>query len=293
MSAAAGDGPSLGGVEHQRVEANGLNFHVATAGPATGPLVMMLHGFPEFWYGWRHQMGALADAGFRVAAPDQRGYGQSDKPRGVPSYGLDTLADDVIALAAALGHAEFTVVGHDWGGMVAWHLAGRNPEEVKQTVILNAPHPATFSSYAFTHPLQFLRSMYVGFFQVPWLPETALRANGCAALKMALTGTSNPGTFTEAELVHYQEAWERAGALTAMLNWYRAMPLERLERARIATPLQVIWGDSDTALGKGMAEAGAAWCDQSQVVHLKGATHWLHHERASTVNALLTEFLTH
>ncbi|RYY83610.1 MAG: alpha/beta hydrolase [Comamonadaceae bacterium] len=273
------------------VAANGLSFHVLLAGPEDGPPVVLLHGFPEFSYGWRHQVDALANAGFRVIVPDQRGYGQTSKPEGTTAYVIDRLADDVLEIAAVLGHPRFSVVGHDWGGIVAWHLASRNPHEIRAAAILNAPHPATFASYAFRHPLQLLRSMYVGFFQVPWLAEAALRANDFAALAMALTGTSKAGTFGDADLARYREAWRQPGALTAMLNWYRALPLSRTEHARVRCPAKVIWGDADTALGKGMAEAALKFCDRGEVVHLPDATHWLHHEQPERINTLLVAFL--
>ena len=278
-------------IDHRRIAANGLRFHVALAGPGDGPLVILLHGFPEFWYAWRHQADALANAGYRVAMPDQRGYGDSDKPRGLSHYVLDTLADDVVALAAALGGGRFAVVGHDWGGMVAWQLASRKPAGLTGAAILNAPHPATFASFAMTHPLQAMRSAYVPLFQLPWLPELLLGARGHAALALALTGTSRPGTFDEAALARYRTAWSAEGALTCMLDWYRAMPLARPATARIRVPVRIVWGDRDTALEKGLAEAGAARCEHAQVLHVREATHWVHHEEPAVVNAALTDFL--
>ena len=128
-------------VEFLPLRTNGITLHAAAAGPAEGKLVILLHGFPEFWYGWRHQIAPLAASGLRILAPDQRGYNLSDKPAGIAAYRLDTLADDVIGLADALGREHFAVVGHDWGGVVAWRLAARNPERVTRAVILNAPHP--------------------------------------------------------------------------------------------------------------------------------------------------------
>ena len=278
-------------IRHHRVAANGIGFHLATCGPEDGPAVVLLHGFPEFWYGWRHQMEPLADAGLRVIVPDQRGYGESDKPGGIGAYALDTLADDVCGICGELGHERFAVVGHDWGGIVAWHLAAREPERLSRLAILNAPHPATLASYAFTHPLQAVRSAYVGFFQMPWLPEMALSANDHALLALALTGRSPTGTFDEATLAKYREAWSREGALRAMLNWYRAMPLARPLTRRIEIPAMVLWGDEDPALSSGLAEAGAAFCGACEVVHLPGATHWLQHEMPEALNESLIAFL--
>lgn len=274
-----------------RLSANGLNFNLAIAGRPNAPLVILLHGFPEFWYGWHLQIDALAGAGWQVAAPDQRGYAESDKPAGVERYVLDILADDVLALADALHAERFVVVGHDWGGMVAWHLAARNPERLLGAAILNAPHPATFNSFAIAHPRQFARSAYLALFQVPWLPELMLSAYEFAALTFALTRTSRPGTFGDDTLARYRTAWAEEGALTTMLNWYRAIPMSKPQTRKIKVPVRVIWGDSDSALESGLAEAGVAYCRRGEVFHIPQASHWLHHEEPEQVNSLLMEFL--
>jgi len=193
-------------LEFRAVEANGVRLHVAMAGPARGPLVIFLHGFPEFWYAWRRHIEPLAAGGLRVAAPDQRGYGLSDKPRAIRDCGLGILVNDVLALASALGHERFSIVGHDWGGVVAWQLAARHPERVERMVILNAPHPATVRRHALRHPTQLLRSSYVAFFQVPVIPEVALQTNDFAGLSMALTESSLPRTFNEEDLRRYKDA---------------------------------------------------------------------------------------
>ena len=265
---------------------NGMRLHVALAGPADGPLVVLLHGFPEFWYGWRHQIAALAEAGLRVVAPDQRGCNLSDKPSGSAAYRLDTLADDVAGLATALGRKRFAVVGHDWGGVVAWQFAARFPQRVTRAAILNAPHPATLRSYARRHPSQLAKSWYVAFFQLPALPELALRADGFWVLRRVLRRTSRPGTFSGADFAHYREAWAEPGALTASLNWYRALRLAAAPPA-VRVPVRVIWGDRDAFLDRGLAEAAAALCEDCEVFHLPGATHWVQHEEAPQVNRLL------
>src|SRR3954454_3449535 len=273
--------------ENLRVAVNGIELHAVAAGPADGKLAILLHGFPEFSYGWRHQIPALAAAGLRIVAPDQRGYNRSDKPAGISAYKLDTLADDVLGLADALGRHHFAVVGHDWGGVVAWLLATRNPERIARAAILNAPHPATLWSYARSHPSQALKSWYVGLFRLPVIPEQALRAGGFWGLRRALR-TSRPGTFTGEDLRRYGEAWAQPGALTAMLNWYRALRLSASSTpaARIRVPVRVIWGERDAFLGSGLAEAGAALCDDAEVIHLPDASHWLQHEEPDRVNRL-------
>jgi pimeloyl-ACP methyl ester carboxylesterase len=279
--------------ENVRLAVNGIELDAVLAGPADAPLVILLHGFPEFSYGWRHQIPALAAAGLRVVAPDQRGYNRSEKPAGTAAYRLDTLADDVLGLADALGYHRFAVVGHDWGGVVAWHLAARNPDRISRAAILNAPHPATLWHYARGHPNQLLKSWYVAYFQLPVLPELGLRAGEFRGLRRALRRTSRPGTFTGEDLRHYREAWAQPGALTAMLNWYRALPLSPRSAAprRVQVPVRVIWGDRDAFLDRGLAEAGAALCDSAEIIRLPEANHWFHHEEPDRVNRLLAEFL--
>ncbi|WP_395322505.1 alpha/beta fold hydrolase [Variovorax sp. UC74_104] len=278
-------------LEHQTLRANGVALHVVTAGHADAPLVILLHGFPEHWGAWRRQIQPLVDAGWRVAVPDQRGYGTSAKPAGVGSYALDTLADDVMGIARALDAPRFSLVGHDWGGMVAWHLAAREATAIERLVILNAPHPATFFSFALTHPLQMLRSSYVGFFQMRWVPEAVLRANDFALLQAALTRSSRAGTFGEDQLAGYRAAWAEPGALRAMLDWYRAMPFAQPCTDEIEAPVRIVWGDADSALEPGLAEAALPYCRNGEVVHLPHASHWLHHEEPQKVSSLLLEFL--
>jgi len=231
----------IAGVEAVRLRANGIGLHALTAGPADGPLVVLLHGFPEFAYGWRRQVGPLAAAGLRVVAPDQRGYGLSDKPDGLAAYTVGTLADDVLGLADALGRERFAVVGHDWGAAVAWHLASRNPGRVERAAVLNAVGVSVGLAYARTSPTQMAKSWYIGFFQAPALPELALRAAGHAWLRSAMTRSSRQGTFGPEDFRRYREAWSRPGALTAMLGWYRALRLyaRRLPPERVRVPLRL------------------------------------------------------
>jgi pimeloyl-ACP methyl ester carboxylesterase len=280
------------GVEHRTVAFDDQQLHVVLAGPEGAPLVLLLHGFPEGALGWRRQVEPLARAGWRIAVPDQRGYGTSSKPAGAAAYRLDALAQDVIGLAHALGHVRARLVGHDWGGVVAWNLLERHAGFVDRAVILNAPHPATLLEHMWRHPTQALKSAYIAFFQLPRLPEAWLRADRHALLRRVLTSTSRAGAFDEATLEAYATAWSAPGALRAMLNWYRALPgSPRRPPQRIGVPVRIVWGDEDSALDKGLAERAATLCDRAEVIHLPDCTHWLAHEDPQRVSRLIVEWL--
>ncbi|WP_442918986.1 alpha/beta fold hydrolase [Methylobacterium sp. WSM2598] len=280
-------------VTTRAIRVRGTVLHLAEAGPPDGPLTLLLHGFPEFWYGWRHQIGPLAAAGLRVVAPDQRGYGASGKPKDLGAYHLDELAADVIGLADAFARDRIRLVGHDWGGVVAWQCAARYAERVERAAILNAPHPDVFFGYVGRHPTQILRSSYMGLFQLPWLPEALLRAGDFALLRRALAGSSRPGTFDAAALDRYARAWSEPGALTGMLNWYRGLRLPRRPLPDpVRPPVLILWGERDTALEAGLAEASLARCAAGEIRRFPEATHWVQHEEAAEVNRALLAFLT-
>ncbi len=270
---------------------NGVELHVSEAGPLDGPLAIFLHGFPDFWWGWRYQIEALSAQGFRVVAPDQRGYGVSDKPRGTRAYDLDTLAADVIGLADFYGRKTFRLAGHDWGGIIAWHVAARYPARIERLAVLNAPHPDAFLRFVRRHLRQALRSTYAAFFQLPWLPEMLLDAGRFAALRRALVSSSRPGTFPDDDLERYVEAWKQPGALTAMLNYYRALGRRSWTRpSRISVPTLLIWGLRDVFLEPGVARASLKLCDDAQSLFLETAGHWVQLEETGAVNTALVRF---
>lgn len=281
-------------IHHRHVDVGGLRLHVATAGPEDGPLCVLLHGFPEFWYGWRHQIGPLTEAGYRVVVPDQRGYGESDKPRNVGAYRLDRLAGDVTGLMDAFGAARAHVVGHDWGAAVAWYLAAASPERVERLAILNVPHPAVMRRHLLTNLSQIRRSWYIFFFQLPRLPEHWIRRRGFRNLKRVFRGASPSGTFSDDDLERYVEAAARPGALRSMIHWYRAAvrrPPPRPASWRITVPTRIVWGRKDVALGEEMAAPSAALCDDADVVFLDDAGHFVQHEEPERVSVLVLEHL--
>ncbi|HEX8904053.1 MAG TPA: alpha/beta hydrolase [Longimicrobiaceae bacterium] len=280
--------------EHREAVVNNVRLHWVEQG--SGPLVVLLHGFPEFWWGWRRQIPALAEAGFRVAAPDLRGYNLSEKPKGARSYRVSIVVEDVVGLIRHLGAQRAHVAGHDWGGVVAWHLAMRHPEAVDRLAIINAPHPTVFSR-EMRHPRQFLRSWYAMFFQLPWLPEAALRARNFAALERLFRGTLTPGAFTGQDIARYKEALRRPGALTAALNYYRAYMShffrrgsKREPRRTIDRPTLVIWGEKDAALNLHNLDGLERYVSDLRVERLPEASHWVMADAPGRVNELLAAF---
>src|SRR5512134_2857495 len=175
-------------LEHSTIKTNGIQLHIVQAGPQSGVPVMLLHGFPEFWYGWRKQIPALAEAGCRVIVPDQRGYNLSDKPEGVKAYSVNTLVDDIHGLIDALGYEKVNLVGHDWGAIVSWSVAHRHPDRLQRLGILNAPHPLVTRRFLLRDLDQIRRSWYIMYFQLPWLPEAGMRADNWRGAVHALRG---------------------------------------------------------------------------------------------------------
>ncbi len=288
--------PELLGLETAWLDLPGLRTHAAVAGPADGPLVVLLHGFPEFWYSWRHQIAPLAGAGFRVVAPDQRGYNLTEKNG---PYDVATLAADVVHLLDAFGRERALVVGHDWGAAVGWTLAALHPERVERLAVLNVPHPAVMARALRGGSLrQMRRSSYIFLFQLPFLPEWLLSRGHFARLTRLLRASSRRGTFTDRDLARYREAWSRPGALAASLGWYRALARTLLTRSgtvrvgRIGVPTLILWGERDAALGVELAEQSTAYLDDGALLRFPGATHWVHEDIPDEITGHLLEYFS-
>jgi epoxide hydrolase 4 len=280
--------------DHRTIKTNGVHLHVVQAGPSDGPLVILLHGFPEFWYGWRKQIDYLAEQGFWVWAPDQRGYNLSEKPHGVDAYRLDILAADVSGLIDAAGREKAVVIGHDWGAAVTWRVARQSPERVERIAILNVPHDTVMGKTLAKDPEQQRKSWYMGAFQIPFLPETLFTLGGVQGVRNLFQSTSRPGTFTEADFQEYARAWAQPGAMTSMMNWYRAIaqkPPKLKVPDRVTVPVLILWGKQDAFLKWEMAEESLTYCDQGKVIYFDQATHWLQHEEAAHINPLLADFI--
>lgn len=281
-------------LEHSFIETNGIRLHVVQAGPKSGIPVVLLHGFPEFWYGWRHQIPALVEAGCRVIVPDQRGYNLSDKPLGAKHYRVDELVKDVIGVIDALGYEKVNLVGHDWGAVVAWTLAIKYSQRLHKLSIMNVPHPAVMKRFLTRDLEQLRRSWYVFFFQLPWLPEAGMRAENWRGAERALRGSGKLHTFTKEDVVKYKEAWAQPGAMTAMVNWYRAVirhqpPMPQDVRVKVRTLM--MWGMKDVALTHRMARPSMDYVDEGNLILFPEATHWVQNDAAEEVNHYLVDFI--
>ena len=282
-------------LRHGYAELDTVRLHYAEAGE--GPLVVLLHGFPEFWFAWRRQIDALAAAGFRVVAPDMRGYNLSDKPPGVASYALPLLTADVRDLIAERGDGDGAraLAGHDWGGLVAWATAANHPASIARLAILNMPHSRRMLEGLRTAQ-QLRKSWYILGFQLPWLPERLLRLRRFEGLRGPLEHDARAGAFSPSDIDRYVEAWSQPGALTAMLGYYRATIRARLRReseqlAPVTAPTLVIWGERDRHLASELAEPHADDVPNlDRVVRIPTASHWVAHDEPELVSRLLIEF---
>jgi len=279
-------------LENLSFQNGAVSLHAVAAGPNDGPVVVLLHGFPEFSYGWHQQIEPLAATGFRVVVPDQRGYNLSSKPSGVAAYALAELVSDVIAIADQLGREKIFLAGHDWGAAVAWSAALLHPQRISKLAVLNVPHPSVMRKFLSTRPRQLLRSWYMFFFQLPWLPEIFFSAFNFRIVSRSLLRSSRPGTFSTEDLAQYRAAWSQPGALTGMINWYRALFRARVKFSDniVRVPTRILWGDRDAFLLAEMARESLRYCTNAELFTFANATHWLQHEEAARVSELLIDF---
>jgi epoxide hydrolase 4 len=265
---------------------NGITLTGLEAGPREGAPIVLLHGFPDFSYSWRHQIPALARAGFHVVAPNLRGYDTSSKPPRVTDYAIDIVAQDIVRLIEQKCDGRAHVAGHDWGGGIAWFLAMEHPQMINRLAILNALHPIAFQR-EFFRTSQWLRSWYMLFFQLPWLPEAVLRWNDYALARRALRkGAARDG---DASVARHLAALSRPRALESMINYYRALLRSDAARtiARIDLPTLMLWGDRDPYLVRQLTEGLHGAVTNLRVVRFLQAGHWVHHDETDAVNAEL------
>lgn len=290
--------------QSQYADVNGIRLHYVSVG--TGKLVMFVHGFPEFWAEWEHQ---LSDIGrdCQAVALDMRGYNLSSKPGDVERYHVKDLIEDLRALADYLGHKKFSMVAHDWGGAVAWSFAMRHTTWLEKLIIINSPHPAVFARELLHNPAQRKASQYMLMFRTPDA-EQILSQNNYAGLMQALSQFGSKWAMTEGVRSKYIEAWSRPGALTGGLNYYRASPLypptskndeEKIkgilnlphEMLEVRVPTLVIWGELDQALLTGNLEGLGEYVNDLTIERIPDGSHWVTHEQPDLVNALIRDFL--
>jgi epoxide hydrolase 4 len=278
--------------QHNFISTNGINLHYVSQG--SGKLMLMLHGFPEFWYSWRHQIKEFA-SDYHTVALDLRGYNDSDKPASLSAYQMSEFIQDLQGVITGLGYEDCILVAHDWGGAIAWNFAYTYPEMVEKLIVLNIPHPAKFAQGLRT-PEQLLKSWYILAFQIPFLPELLFQLNDYQAIKEAFSGMAIDKTaFSEADLNAYRDAAAKPGALTAMINYYRGIfPLlfnSKPEWPILEIPTLTIWGEADTALGKELTYGTEAYVRDWQIKYIPDCSHWVQQEQPALVNSYIWEFL--
>ncbi len=278
-------------MQHEFISTNGIKLHYVTEG--SGSLMIFLHGFPEFWYSWRHQIPEFA-SDRKVVAPDLRGYNDSDKPSDRNAYIMAEFVQDIKGLIEGLGYDRCILVGHDWGGAIAWNFAYAYPQMLEKLIILNLPHPAKFAE-GLRSPQQLLRSSYIFFFQIPFLPELLLQTNDYGPLEAAFKGMAvDKNTFSQADLDAYKTAVAKPGALTAMLNYYRnifAQGMTSQDWSVLTVPTLMIWGEDDTALGKELTYGTEAYVRDFRIRYIPHCSHWVQQEQPQLVNQYIRDFI--
>lgn len=285
------------GIGSERVAANGLNFHVTTCGGGDR-LALCLHGFPESSFSWRYQLPLLARLGYRAWAPDLRGYGRTDRPAGVAAYAIEHLLDDVAGLVDASGAASTLLIAHDWGGVIAWYFAMHRLRPLERLVVMNLPHPALLERALRGAP-QAMRSWYALFFQLPLVPEFALRARRALGIGEMFRGMAiDKSRFPDDVLDAYRRNALEPGAMTAMLNYYRAFVRggggarqRQLGYPVIDVPTLMVWGERDLALGKETTYGTEAYVRDLTIRYLPRVSHWVQQEAPEVVNAMLEAWL--
>lgn len=279
-------------LEHSFIRTNGIKLHVVQAGPADGIPLLMIHGYPDFWYGWRHQIKHFVEAGYRLIIPDQRGYNLSAKVQGVSSYKGDALAADMVGLLDALGYDTAFVAGHDWGSLTAWYTTLFYPERVRKLVCLSAPHPKVLADTLFSDPEQMRRMWYVWIFQIPYFPERMLSGDDWGQAVNMLDSSGRETSFTASELEVYRESYAHTEAMTCMINYYRCFvqhPRAIPGSWRVNVPMRLLWGTDDQFLKTQMAHDSLHYCDDAKL-HILDASHWILEDARDDVNRIIEEF---
>jgi epoxide hydrolase 4 len=276
------------------LQVNGIQIHCRVSGNPQHPALVFLHGFPEFWYAWQKQIGFFESRDYYLIIPDQRGYHLSDKPSAISAYRLSILAEDIIAVLDALKVDKCLLVGHDWGAAVAYYLGAKFSRRIHKLIILQLPHPQVIMRYIRHEKAQRKRFSYIYFFQIPWMPESALRKNNYRRLRHALLKFSKKGTFLPDDIGLYLSAWQQKNTLRSMLNWYRAAFWYRSDIKAIGTislPTQIYWGEKDAFMMKEMIRDSMPYFTEAELHYFPEGTHWIHHELPDELNQSMLEFM--
>lgn len=277
-------------------ELRDVTLHTVSAGPESGELVVLLHGFPEYWYSWRHQIPVLAAKGYRVVAVDLRGFNLSSKPKGLKAYRSETVAEDISQLITALGRTHAHIVGHDWGAAIAWLFAMRHQEQLKSLTILNLPHPLKMME-GFRDWKQLKKSWYIAFFQLPFVPERFLKYNNHWVLKWLMNNDPvQPDVFSEHDVQNFIDAFEIHDAWSSTIAYYRALRFEKLwniehRMSVIQAPTLILWGTQDRFLDHRFAAPDPSWVPNFELHLNEEASHWLQQDQPDWVNNHLCGFL--
>lgn len=282
------------GWNHKYIDANGLHFHYVEAGETNKELVVLLHGFPDHWYSWRKQIPFLAEK-YHVVAIDMRGYNLSDKPKDVKDYRVELIVNDIKEIIKNLGYEKADIVGHDWGGAIAWSFASMYPEHLNKLVILNSPHPVGMVK-AMKTSLQLLHSWYILFFQLPAIPELSLSLNDykVAADNLRKTSANPDEAFNEEDIKRYINSIKVPGALSSMINYYRALLRFGIgvRIRKIENPTLIIWGEKDVFLLKDVNQNIEKYVENVEIEYIPEASHWVHRDTPDKVNKILDGFLS-
>lgn len=280
--------------DHRFLTTNNIQLHYVSKGQ--GKLMLMLHGFPEFWYSWRHQITEFSQ-NYHTVAVDLRGYNESDKPTQLAAYAMSELIADIKGIIEALGYQDCILVAHDWGGAIAWEFAYAHPQMVERLIVMNMPHPAKFLAGLRTLQ-QLVKSWYIFAFQIPWLPEFFLQLNNYQAIADTFKNMAvNKNAFSKADLIAYRHAAAKPGALTAMINYYRCIfqslfTSRNPNRQMLDIPTLTIWGEADTALGKELTFGTEAYVKDWQIKYIPNCSHWVQQEQPELVNSYMHDFLS-
>jgi pimeloyl-ACP methyl ester carboxylesterase len=273
-------------ITEQRIKLSNITLNVATGGDKKGEPILLLHGYPDAWFGWKPVMAQLIQKGFRVIAPDQRGYNLSDKPVERTAYHSENIVQDAIDLMAYFGYERFSLAGHDFGGYIAWQIALTHEKRIHKLIILSCFHPKVIQNIAKLNWRQWLKSWYLIFFKLSKLPELFIRFNNFHFLRHNISQH-----LSEEEKQQYIQSWQQPNFVESTINWYRA-PINVIKRPQLSLPVLIIWGKNDAYLGLEGARKSLKFCENGELKIIENASHWLMQENTKRVTEMMTDFLS-